>query len=153
MHFVPGVHRVEGFHREGERGKRRNARVLKKNLLRGGRSALHAVDHNNVGPRLHRQFHVIADAGRPHFDIDRHLPIGDLAELLQLDRQIVRADPVGMSAGRALIDSLRQCPHFGDACAHLLTEQHSATTGFGPLTDNDFDRVGLSQIVRIKSIP
>ena len=103
-------------------------------------------------PAFTRQLHVVPRRGRPHLHVDRHLPIGDLRSSSQLDRQVVGTDPIGMPAGGALIDSLGQVPHGGHARTHLLPEQHSAAARLGPLTDDDFDRVGLAEVVRIETV-
>ena len=88
--------------------QRGNAGMLDKHLLRGGRAALHAVDHDDVGAGFDGQLHVARHASRPDLHVDRHLPVGDLPQFLDLDRQVVRAGPIRMPAGRALIDSLGQ---------------------------------------------
>ncbi len=80
-------------------------------------------------------------------DVDRLLPVGDLAQLEDLDLEVVRAGPVGMAAGGALVDALGQRAHVGDAVGDLLAEQHAAAAGLGALADHDLDRVGLAQVV------
>ena len=81
--------------------------MLDEHVLRRRRAALHAVEHDDVGAGLHRQRRVVIGPRRADLDVDRLLPVGDLAQLLDLDLEIVRAGPVGMPAGRALVDALR----------------------------------------------
>src|SRR5207237_9717234 len=54
------------------------------------------------------------------------LPICQLAQLLDLDGQVVGPGPVGVPARGALVDPLRQVAHAGDAGADLLAQQHAA---------------------------
>ncbi len=57
-----------------------------------------------------------------------------------------------MPAGAALVDALRQVAHLGDAVADLLAQQHAAAAGLGALPDDDFDRVGLAQVIRVHAV-
>src|SRR5438034_11264968 len=64
-----------------------------------------------------------------------------------LDFKIVGSGPVGMPAGRTLIDALRQTAHVGDAIGDLLAEQHAAAAGLRPLPAHHFDRIRPAQVV------
>ena len=101
---------------------------------------------------MHRELHVVEHARRADLHVDRLLPIGDLAQLADLDREIVRTRPVGMPAGRALVDAFGQRAHLRDARVHLLSEQHAAAAGLRALADDDLDRVGLAHVVRIEAV-
>src|SRR5205807_357469 len=87
-----------------------------------------------------------------HLDVDRYLPVGDLAQLADLDGQVVRAGPVGVPAGAALVDSFGQRAHLGDAGADLLPEEDAAAARLGALPDNNLDGVGLAQVVGVEAI-
>ena len=116
--------------------------MLDEHVLRRRRAALHAVEHDHVGAGLHRQRDVVVGPRRADLDVDRLLPVGDLAQLLDLDLEVVGAGPVRMPAGAALVDALRQVAHLGDAVGDLLAEQHAAAAGLGALADDDLDGVG-----------
>ena len=103
-------------------------------------------------PALHRELDVVVRAGRADLDVDRLLPVGDLAQLADLDRQVVRPGPVRVAAGRALVDADRQGAHPGDALGDLLAEQHAAAAGLGALAEHDLDRVGLAQVVGVHAV-
>ena len=60
--------------------------------------------------------------------------------------------PVGVAAGAALVDALRQVAHRGDAVGDLLAEQHAAAAGLRALADDDLDRVGPAQVVRVHPV-
>ena len=127
--------------------------MLDEHLLGGGGAALHAVEHDHVGARLHAQLDVVRDAGGADLDEHRYPVVGDLAQLLDLDRQIVRSHPVGVPARRALIDPCRQGPHPGDPFGDLEAQQHAAAAGFRALTDDDLHGIGAAQVVRVEAVP
>ena len=89
---------------------------------------------------------------RADLAIDRFLPIGHLADFLDLDDEVVRPGPIGMAAGAALIDAFRQLPHAGDTFVDLLPQKHAATARLSALADNDFDAVGAPEIIRVHTI-
>ena len=79
--------------------------MLDEDGLRRGGAALHAVDHDHVGPGGDGQLDVVGHPGGADLDVDGNLPAGGLAQLLDLDAQIVGTGPVGVAGGRALIDA------------------------------------------------
>jgi hypothetical protein len=91
---------------------------------------------------VHRQLHVVEGPRRADLHVDRHLPIRDLAQLVDLDHQIVGSGPVGVATRRALVDARGQRAHPGHARAHLLAQEHPRRR-LGALADDDFDGVGL----------
>src|SRR5262249_42291878 len=66
--------------------------------------------------------------------------------------QVVRAGPVGVPGGAALVDPLRQRAHGGDAGADLLAEQYAAAARLGALADDDLNGVGLAQVVGVEAV-
>ena len=126
--------------------------MLDEHRLRGGGAALHAVDHDHVGSRVHGELDVVEDARRADLHVDRLLPIGDLAQLLDLDHQIVGAGPVRMARGGALIDPLGQGAHARHPRVDLLTEQHAAAAGLRALADDDLDRIRPPHVVGIEPV-
>ena len=152
LHLAVHVELVERLDRLAHRRQGRNADMLDEHVLGGAGAALHAVQHDRIGPGLDAERHVEAGARRADLDVDRLLPVGDLAQLGDLDREIVRAGPVGMAAGAALVDALRQRAHRGDPLGDLEPEQHAAAAGLGALADHHLDRIGAAQVVRIEAV-
>ena len=126
--------------------------MLDEHVLRRGGAALHAVEHHHVGAGLGCQRGVVIGARGTDLDVDRLLPIGDLAQFFDLDREVVRPGPVRVAAGGALIDAGGQAAHAGDALGDLLAEQHAAAAGLGALADDDLDGVGPAQVVRVHAV-
>ena len=87
--------------------------------------------------------------GRADLDVDRHLPVGRLADLLDLQAQVGRTDEVGVAHRRALVDAERQVAHARDLVRDLRAQQHAAGAGLGALADDDLDRVRLRHVVRV----
>ena len=104
------------------------------------------------GPRLGRHAHVVIDAGRAELQLDRDLPIGGLANLLDLEREIVGPEPVGMARGRALVDARRQRAHFRDLIRDLLPHQMTAETDLAALADEELTGIGEPQVIRIEAV-
>ena len=152
LHLAVHVELLQRLDRLAHRRQRRDADVLDEHVLRRAGAALHAVDHDHVGAGLDRERDVVAGARRADLDVDRLLPVGDLAQLVDLDREVVGAGPVGVAAGAALVDALRAGAHGGDALGDLLPEQHAAAAGLGALADHDLDRVGAAQVVGIEAV-
>ncbi len=115
-------------------------------------AALHAVDVNAVGVGLCRHAHVVVDARSAQLQLNRDLPVGGLADLLDLERQIVGAQPVWMTRGRALIDARRQRAHLGHLVGDLLTHEMTAETDLAALPDEELARVGQAKVVRIEAV-
>ncbi len=135
---------LQRLHGLRHRRQCRYADVLDEHFLRRRRAALHAVDDDDVGSRVHRELHVVVRAGGADLDVDRLLPVGDLPQLVDFDRQVVGTGPVGMPARRTLVDALGQRAHARHACRDLLPEQHAAAARLGALAEDDLDRVGLT---------
>src|SRR5438093_5216951 len=152
LHLPVHVQLLEGVHGEAGRRERGYADVLDEDVLRRGGSALHAVYNDDVGPRLDRQLHVVVRARRANLDEDRLLPVGDLAQLVDLDLEVVRSRPVRMAACAALVDPLWQGAHGRDAIGDLVAEQHPAPARLGALADDDLDRVRPPQVVCVQAV-
>ncbi len=151
-HIFDHVHLFERFDRLRQCRQCGDAGVFDEDLLSRRGASLHAVDHHHVGTRLDRQLDVIHDPRGSHLDVDRLLPIGDLSQLLDLDRQVIGPGPVRMPAGRPLVDPLGQSSHARHTRTDLLPQQHPPTTRLGSLAQHDLDRVGRPQIVRIEAV-
>src|SRR5271166_721450 len=126
--------------------------MLDKDLLRGAGAALHAVEHDDIGACLDRELDVVTRPRRADLDKDRLFPIGGLAQLGDLDRQVVGTGPIWMAAGAALIDPGRQGPHLGHPLGDLLAEQHAAAARLCPLADDDLDRLAGSEMRGIEAV-
>jgi hypothetical protein len=142
----------ERVHGEADRGQCGNPDMLDEDILRGCRPTLHPVHDDRVRARLHGQLDVVVRPRRADLDEDRLLPVGDLAQLADLDLEVVGAGPVRVPARAALVDSLRQVAHLGDPVGDLVPEQHAAPAGLRPLADDDLDRVAAAQVVRIHAV-
>ena len=152
LHFALHIQVFQCIYRLAQCCQGRNADVFDEHGLCGGGAALHAVDHDHVRPGVHRELDVVEGARRADLHIDRLLPIGDFAQLLYLDRQVIRPGPVGMPAGGALIHAFGKHAHFRYPWINLLTEKHAAAARLGALSDHDFDRIGAAHIVWLESI-
>src|SRR6516165_12392604 len=126
--------------------------MLDKNLLRGAGAALHSVEHDDVGAGLDRELDIVTRPRRPDLDKDRLFPIGGLAQLGDLDRQIVGPGPIRMAAGAALVDPGRQGPHLSHPLGDLMTEQHAAATGLCSLADHYLDRLADPQVRGVEAV-
>ena len=146
------VELLQRLDRLRDRGEDRDPDVLDEHLLGRGGPALHAVEHDHVGARLHRERDVVVRARRADLDEDRLLPVGDLAQLADLDLEVVGPGPVGVPAGRALVDAHRQVAHLRHAVGDLLAQQHPAAARLGALADHDLDRVAAPQVVRVHPV-
>ena len=152
LNLADHLHLFQRFHRLAQSGQGWYPGMLDEHLLSRRGPALHAVDHDDVGAALDGQLDVVEDARSAYLDVDRDLPVGDLAQLGDLDREIVATGPVGMSARGTLIDALGQRAHRGDSRADLLPQQQAAAARLGALPDHDLYRVGPSQIVGVESV-
>ena len=126
--------------------------MLNEHVLRRRGSTLHAVDHDCVGPGLHRQCGVIVGPRRAALDVDRFLPVGDFAQFQNLDRQIVRTRPVRVAAGGTLVDSDRKRAHLGNAFGDLLAEQHSSPARLCALPHDHLDCIRPAEVIRVHAV-
>ena len=78
-------------------------RVL--DLGAGTGAAFHGVDVDRIRIALHCHANVVIDARRAELQLDRDLVVGGLADLLDLERQVVGPQPVGMAGRGALVDA------------------------------------------------
>ena len=143
---------LQRVHGEAHGRQRRDPDVLDEDVLRRRGPALHAVEDDDVGARLDRERDVEVRARGADLDEDRLLPVGDLAQLLDLDLEVVGPGPVGVTARAALVDARRQVAHLRDAVGDLLAEQDSATAGLGALADHDLDGVRAAQVVGVHPV-
>ena len=151
LHLAVLAQLLERLDRLAQGRQGRDAGMLDKDLLGGAGAALHAVEHDDVGPGLDRELDIVARPRRADLDKDRLFPIGELAQFLDLDRQIVGAGPVRVAAGAALVDAGGQGPHLGDPLGDLLPEQHAAAARLGSLADDDLDCLAGAQMARGRS--
>src|SRR4029077_21297252 len=84
----------------------------------------------------------------PELELDRDLAVGRFAQFIDLEREVIGAEPVGMASRRALIDSGRARTHLGDLIGHLLAHEMAAEADLAALPDEDFARVREPQMVR-----
>ena len=144
---------LERAPRLGDRRHQRDAGLLGGDVRAGAGAALGAVQVDDVGPALGRHPHVVVHARRAELELDRDLVVGRLADLLDLQREVVGAEPVGMARRRALVDPGRQRAHLGDLLGHLLAHQVAAEADLAALADEELARVGEHQVVRVEPVP
>src|SRR5207249_11153113 len=94
-------------------------------------------DVNAVGSCLRRHAHIVVDASGAELQLNWNLPVRRLADFLNLEREIVGTEPVGMPRGRALIDAGGQRTHFGDLIGDLLAHQVPAEADLATLPDEE----------------
>jgi hypothetical protein len=82
-----------------DRGHERDSGLLRREVRPGARSALGAVEVDDVGPALGGHAHVVVDARGPELELNRDLVVGRLADLLHLQREIIGPKPIGMPRG------------------------------------------------------
>src|SRR5260221_3730609 len=88
----------------GNRGHQRDASLLGGHVRPGPGPAFGAVEIDDVGPALGGHPDVVVDARGAELQLDRDLIVGGLADLLDLQRQVVRAQPVRVPGWTALVD-------------------------------------------------
>src|SRR5258708_17725142 len=152
LHLAVHVELQKRFDGLAKRRQGRNAGMLDEDVLGGAGAALHAVEDDNIGSRYDRQGDIVFRSRRTDLDVNGLLPIGDLAQLLNLDLEVIRAGPVGMAACAPLVDPGRQRPHPGDALGDFLAEQHAAAAGLRALADNDLDGVAAAHVLGIDAV-
>ena len=74
-------------------------------------ASFHAVNVDRVGIALHRHPHVIVNARGTELELDRDLPVRRLADLVDLEREIIGTQPVRMPGRRTLVDTCGQAAH------------------------------------------
>ena len=95
-----------GGHADG--GECRDPGVLDEDVLGRAGASLQAVDDDDVGSGGDGELHVVGDASGADLHVDRLLPVGGLAQLLDLHHEVVGSGPVRVAAGRALVDPGRE---------------------------------------------
>jgi len=130
------------LHRLRDGGQDRDAYVLDEHVLGGRGAALHAVEDDRVGAGLDRERHVVIGPRSTDLHVDGDPPVGDLAEFLDLDLEVVGARPVGTPACASLVDPGRQVAHLRHPVGDLVAQQHPATARLRTLADHDLDGVG-----------
>ena len=144
---------LERAPRLGDRGHERDAGLLGRDVRACAGAALGSVQVDDVRPALGRHAHVVVDARGAELELDRHLVVGRLADLLHLQREVVRAEPVRVPCGRALVDAGRERAHLRDLLGHLLAHQVPAEADLAALADEELDPVREHQVVRVEPVP
>ena len=119
----------------------------------GAGAALGAVEVDDVRAALGGHAHVVVHARGAELELDRDLVVRGLARLLDLQRQVVGAEPVGMARRGALVDARRQRAHLGHLLGDLLAHQVAAEADLAALADEELHGVGEHQVVRVEPVP
>ena len=144
---------AQGLTRHNYSRNRGNAAVLQQHLCRCTGAGQHAVDDDGIGPGLGCQLHIVVHTTGPEFHVNRNSPVGGLAQLLDLDGEVIRAKPVRMAGRTALVYAQGQVPHFGHIVLYLHAHQHPARSWFGALAHHYLNSLGTHQVVRVESVP
>ena len=135
------------------RRQRGYAGMLLQDGRRGAGSSLHAIHHHHVGAGLGGKLDVIEGPARAQLHEDRHLAIGCLAQLFNLDHHIVGPEHVRVPGRTALVDAYGQIALVRDGLRNLRAQEEAASTGFRSLADGQFDRARPAHIVHVDSVP
>ena len=143
---------VERLARLADRGDAGHAGLLGGQVRAGAGAALHAVHVDAVGVGLGRHAHVVVDPRRAQLELDRDLAVGRLADFLDLEREVVGAEPVRVARRGALIDAGGQRAHLGDLVGDLLAHQVAAEADLAALADEELTGIGEPQMVRVEAV-
>ncbi len=101
---------------------------------------------------FHRHAHIVIDAGRTQLELDRDHAAGGFADLEDLEREVVRAQPVWVTGRGALVDTGRQRAHLGDLVGHFLAHQVPAKANLATLTDEELAAIRKHEVIRVEAI-
>src|SRR6185312_9453643 len=143
------VERLAGLADGGDAG---NTRVFGGDVRAGAGRALHAVDVDRIRSALDRHADVVIDAGGAELQLDRNLAVGGLTDLVDLEGEIIGAQPVRMARRRALIDAGRQRAHLRHLVGDLLAHEVAAEADLAALADEELTGVGQPQVMRVEAV-
>ena len=138
--------RLRDRRQEGDPG------LLGGDVRAGSGAALSAVEVDDVGAALGRHADVVVDARGAELELDRNLVVGRLSRLLDLQREVVGAEPVWVARRGPLVDPRGQRAHLGDLLGDLLAHQVAAEADLAPLADEELDPVGEHQVMRVEAV-
>src|SRR5699024_328936 len=152
FHLAVHIHFLQSFDGLAHSGQGRNADIFDKDFLGRSSSTLHPVNDDDIGAGGDGQFGVVVGSRGCDFHVNGFFPVGDFAQFLNLQGQVVRTGPVWVTARRALVDTLGQGPHCSDTFGDLLAQQHSGATWFCTLADDHFNGVGFAQVIWVHPV-
>src|SRR5581483_4612320 len=85
-------------------------------------------------------------------ELDGDLPVGGLPDLLDLEREVVGTEPVGMTRWRALVDAGGKRAHLRHLVGDLLAHQMAAEADLAALADEKLAGVGETQMMRVETV-
>src|SRR5262249_17441045 len=91
--LAPLAELIDGAARLADSGDTWHAGVLGGDMRSSAGATLHGVDIDGVWPALHRHAHIVIDSRRAKLEQGGGFPSGSLADLLALERKVVRARP------------------------------------------------------------
>ena len=151
--LVREAHVLERAARLRDRRHQRDAGLLGRGVRAGAGAALGAVEVDDVRAALGGHAHVVVHARGAELQLDRDLVVGGLAGLLDLETEVIGAEPVGVARRAALVDPRGQRAHLGHLLGHLLAHQVAAEADLAALADEELDGVGQHQMVRVEPVP
>ena len=140
--LAPLAEVVDGPAGLADRRHARNAGLLRREVGAGAGAALHAVDVDGVRIALDRHAHVVVHARRPQLELDGDLPVRRLADLDDLQGEVVGTEPIRVAGRRTLIDAGGKAPHLRHLVGHLLPHEMPAEPHLASLPDEELARIG-----------
>ena len=151
--LVREAHVLERAARLGDRRHQRDAGLLGRGVRAGAGAALGPVEVDDVRAALGGHAHVVVHARGAELQLDRDLVVGGLAGLLDLEAQVIGAEPVRVARRRALVDPGGERAHLCHLLGHLLAHQVPAEADLASLADEELHGVGQHQVVRVEPVP
>ena len=143
---------INRFSRLTDRRDARHAGIFGGKVRTSSGAAFHTVDVNGIRIAFYCHPHVVIDSRRTQFQLYRNLPIRGFANFLDLQRQIIRTQPIRMPCRRPLVDTRRQRPHIGHLVGHFLAHQVTTQTNLTTLANKEFTAIRQDKVVRVEAI-
>jgi hypothetical protein len=152
VHLVDEAHVLESTSSLGNGRHERDAGLLCGEVRPGSGSTLGAIQEDGVGAALGGHPHVVVDPRGTQLELDRDLVVGCLPDLLDLQGEVVGADPVGVACRGPLVNAGGQGAHLGHLLGDLLAHEVTAQTDLAALADEELDGIGKHEVVRVEAV-
>src|SRR5215204_3919953 len=151
--LVSEAHVLKRAARLRDRRHQRDAGLLGRGVRAGAGAALGPVEVDDVRAALGGHAHVVVHARGAQLQLDRDLVVGGLSGLLDLEAEVIGAEPVGVAGRASLVDPGGKGAHLGNLLGHLLAHQVATEAHLAALSDEELDGVGQHQVVRVEPVP
>ena len=119
----------------------------------GAGAALGAVEVDHVRTALGRHAHIVVHPGRPQLELDRDLVVGGLPDLLDLQRQVVGSEPVGVPGPASGWSMPAGSDRISATCSVTFWPiRWPPRPTFAALADEELHRVGQHQMVGVEAV-